>query len=166
MAESLMGTMDALYLACQTIYASTKAADGSPVFVSFGDPGQYQPDAIVAVMNGGTSQPIARPTLGTNRSRELPLEVAVMFSVYTPGGPEVYQTSLDAVTSMVRQLEDYLRISPNERLGGACRDSWVSALAGPTGTVVYDPASVQGQSPVVTGRVVEATATVTALIRY
>lgn len=166
MAQSLVGTLDGLFAACQTVYASSTAADGSPVFVSYGDPGQYQPAAIVAVMNCGQSQPVTRPTLGPNRSRELACEVSVMISVYTPGGTEVYQTSLDATATMIRQLEQYFRTAGNETLGGGCRDSWVSAIGGPTGTVVYDPQSVEAGAPAAMGRVVEATVTVTALIRY
>lgn len=165
MAQSLTGTLDGLYAACVACYASSTAPDGSPVLVSYGDPGQYQPNAIVAVMDVQPSQ-IARPTLGTNRSRELALDATVMFSVYTAGGNEAHQSSLDSVTNLVRLLENYLRVQGNEQLSGGCRDSWVAAINGPNGTVVYDPESVAAGSPAPTGRVVEATATVTALIRY
>lgn len=165
MAQSLVGTLDGLYAACVACYATSTAPDGSPIYVSYGDPGQYQPNGIVAVMNC-TNSPIARPTLGTNRSREMSLETQVMVSVYTPGDQTAHQTSLDSVTTLVRLLENYLRVAGNENLSGGCRDSWVSAIEGPVGTVVYDPDSVQAGSPAATGRVVEATATVTALIRY
>lgn len=162
MPQSLVGVLDGLYAACQTVYASTVAGDGSPVFVSLGDPGQYQPLAIVAVMDAAPSQNVTRPTLGTNRSRELAADISVMFSVYTPGGNEAHKTSLDLVATLIRQLEAYFQVSPNERMSDACRDSWVSGISGPTGSIVYDP----NQTTVPTGRVVEATATVTALIRY
>lgn len=166
MTASLMGTMDALYTACGTIFVASTAPDGSPVYVSYGDPGQYQPSAIVAVMDCGQSQNVDRPTLSTNRTREMVAEISVLFSVYTPGGPEAYQPSLDSCTALVRLLEDYFRVSPNEHLGGACRDAWVSAISGPTGSIAYDPQSMQESAPAVMGRVVEATATVTAIIRY
>jgi len=165
MTQTLIGVMTGVYTACQSLYASSTAPDGTPVLVSFGDPGQYQPSAIVAVMDVQPSQ-IARPTLGTNRSRELACELSVLFSVYTPGGPEAYAPCLTSVTALELALENYLRVSPNESFGGTCRDSWISAISGPTGSIAYDPESVRAGTPSVMGRVVELTATLTALIRY
>lgn len=166
MAQSLTGTLDGLYALCVSTYAaSTAPGDGSPVLVSYGQPGQYEPQAIVAVMDVQPST-VTRPTLGTQRSRELALDVSVMFSVYTPGGNEAHVICLDAVANLIRLLENSIRVQGAETLSGGCRDSWVSGINGPTGQVVYDPESVQSGSPVPSGRVVEATATVTALIRY
>jgi hypothetical protein len=160
--QSLVGVLDGLFAACQAAFLNSVAADGSPVAVFLGDPGQYQPQAIVAVTDCGPSQQVTRPTLGPSRSRELAAEVSVMISVYTPGGNEAHSMSLDQVATLIRLLEDYIRTSPNEKLGGACYDSWVSAVAGPVGSVAYDPA----QTDVATGRTVDATVTVTARIRY
>jgi hypothetical protein len=162
MVQSLTGVLDGLYAACQVAYIDSTADDGSPVAVYMGDPGQYQPQAIVAVTDCGPGQQIGRPTLGTSRSRELICETLIMISVYTPGGNEAHKSSLDQVTDLVRRFEDHIRVSPNEKLGGACYDSWVSALAGPVGSVAYDPA----EPTIVTGRTVDATMTVTAKIRY
>lgn len=166
MSQSLVGALDGLYALCQSTYAASVApGDGTPVYVSYGQPGQYEPQSIVAVMDVQGSQ-VTRPTLGTNRSRELQADMTVMFSVYTPGGNEAHKTSLDAVAVLIRLLEESIRLSPAEKLGGACYDSWVSAVQSIVGTVVYDPDSVAAGAPAPTGRVVEATVTVTAKIRY
>ena len=124
MAQSIAGVLDGLYTSFATIYAGQLGTDGSPVLVSFGDPGQYQPSAIVAIMD--TTTQISRPTLGTNRSREMAAEVSIIISVYTEGGEEVQQTSTDKAFGLLTVLESNLRTSPNERLGGASRDAWVS----------------------------------------
>jgi len=160
MAQSLLGVMDNLYAACKTIYATSKAPDGTEVLVSYGAPGNYLPNAIVAVMDAAPSQPVSRPTIGANRSRDMQAEIAVMFSVYVPGGNEAHQSALNCVLTLLRALETYFQTSPNEHLNGACRDAWVSSIAGPAGSVTKD------QQDNATGRVVEATAYVTALIRY
>ncbi len=162
MAQSLVGVLDGLYAACLSAYASSVAADGSPVAVFLGDPGQYQPQAIVAVTDCAPGQQVTRPTMGTSRSREMQVETSVMISVYTPGGDEAHKTSLDQVATLIRILEEYLRTSPHEKLGGACYDSWVSALAGPVGSKVGD---VDDPS-IVIGRTVDATVNVTARVRY
>lgn len=158
MAQSLAGVLDALLASIPPLYASQVGTDGSPVLVTFGPPGQYQPSAIVAVMD--TKAKIERPTLGPNRSREITAEVDLIFSVYTPGDESTQQVSLDCVLSLLTVLEQNLRASPNERLGGVCRDAWISQ-ANPSGTVATDP---QTGSPA--GRVATVDAVLTALIRY
>lgn len=158
MAQSIAGVLDALYSSFATIFAGSVGPDGQPVLVSFGDPGQYQPSAIVAIMD--TTTQISRPTLGTNRSREMAADVSIIISVYTPGDESAQQVSTDAAFALLTVLEQNLRTSPNERLGGASRDAWVSK-ADPIATVAVDPAS-----NLPTGRVTEIHVTVTALVRY
>ena len=158
MAQSIAGVLDALYASFTTIYAGSVGTDSSPVLVSFGDPGQYQPSAIVAIMD--TTTQISRPTLGTNRSREMAAEITVVISVYTPGDESAQQTSTDCAFGLLTALEQNLRTSPNERLGGASRDAWVSK-ADPVATVATDP-----ESGAPTGRVMEIHVIVTAIVRY
>lgn len=166
MSQSLLGAVTGLYAAVQACFASTTAPDGSPVLALFGMPDQYQPQAMVAVLGAGGQHGVTRPTMGTNRSRELQIEIEVMFSVYVPGGQEAHGTCMTAIDTMIRQFEDYLRTSPNEKLGGACYDSWVSDIGALAPTIAYDPDSVQAGQPVPTGRVVETSTLVTAKIRY
>ena len=158
MVQSIAGVLDGLYASFGTIFAGSVGTDKSPVLVSFGDPGQYQPSAIVAIMD--TTTAISRPTMGTNRSREMAADVTVVISVYTPGDESAQQVSTDCAFGLLTVLESSLRTSPNERLGGSGRDAWVSK-ADPIATVATDPAS---GAP--TGRVTEIHVVVTAVIRY
>ena len=158
MTQSIAGVLDAMLASFTTIYAGSVGTDSEPVLVSFGDPGQYQPSAIVAIMD--TTTQISRPTLGTNRSREMAAEVSVIISVYTPGDESAQQLSTDCAFGLLTVLEGSLRASPGERFGGASRDAWVSK-ADPVATVATDP-----ESGAPTGRVTEIHAIVTALIRY
>lgn len=148
--------MDALFDACQQLYAAAGA------LVTFGQPGDYLPDLIVAVMECRT--PILRPTQGTGRSREKAAEIDIVFSVFAAGGPEVAQAANAAAWEAADQLETWLRADPNQRLGGACRDAWVSNCVA-TPDIAWD--RVDGiAAPIPAGRVVAVTATVRADIRY
>jgi hypothetical protein len=158
MAQSIAGVLDALYTSIAAIFAGSIGPDTAPVLVSFGDPGSYQPSAIVAIMD--TTTQISRPTLGPNRSREMAAEVSVIISVYAEGDESTQQVSTDAAFALLTLLEQNLRTSPNERLGGASRDAWVSK-ADPIATVATDP-----ESGAPTGRVTEIHVIVTTLIRY
>lgn len=161
MTQSIKGVRAALFAACQTLYGSSRDSVGGEVLVSYGFPGSYQPQTIVAV--GLTSrQPVTRPTLGTNRSRDKVAQVDVTISVYRAGAAEnVQQAATEDCDDLVLLLEAYFRTSPNEALGGACRDAWVSEIDGPN----LDPAT-QLDSGAVTGYTAEAVVTVTANIRY
>lgn len=160
MPQSLRGVKDALFDACTTLYAASVDANGAPALVTFGPPGSNQPNAIVAVAMA-TRQPITRPTIGPNRSREKTAEIDVVFSIYVPGGETRQQVADDACNDLTDLLESYFRTSPNETLSGTCREAWVSSITGPDPTVATNPAT-----GVVTGRISEATATITAAIRY
>jgi hypothetical protein len=158
MTQSLVGVLDAIFAAFTTAYAASTGPDGSPVLVSFGDPGSYQPAAIVALME--TRIEVGRPTMGTARSREMVAESDLIVSVYAEGDQTRQQVATDSALALVTILEQYLRTSPNEGLGGASYDSWMSQLK-VVPSVAYDPAS---QSPI--GRVTECLATITTKIRY
>lgn len=163
MTQSIAGVLAGMFASFTTMFEGATAPDGTPVLVSFGDPGQYQPSAIVAIMD--TSTQISRPTMGPQRSREMAADVTVILSVYIEGGPEAQQVSADAAFGLLDQLETYLRTSPNERSGGASRDAWVSK-ADPVATVAYAPSVDPNEPASPTGRVTEITVIVTALIRY
>jgi hypothetical protein len=109
---------------------------------------------------GKTTTDIQRPTLGTNRSRELSADIEIWFSVYTPGDETAQQVSTDCAFTLLTVLENNLRASPNERLGGVCRDAWISK-ADPEFTVAVDPATGDPA-----GRVTDIHAILTAKIRY
>jgi hypothetical protein len=166
MTQSIAGTIAGLFSACQTLYAAQAAGDGSPVYVCLGHPGSYQPAEFVGVAMD-VREPIARPTMGTNRSREKTAEIDVVISVFVPGmipddvSPSGTQVdALNRACALSDSLEAYFRVAGNETFGGACRESWVSNIAGPAMGELADKAG----HPI--GRVAELTLTVTAAIRY
>ena len=67
---------------------------------------------------------------------------------------------MDCALGLLTVLESNLRADPNQRLGGVCRDAWVSS-ANPSNTVAIDP---ETGSPA--GRVATVEAVISALIRY
>lgn len=164
MPQSIGGVVTALKAACDSIYATVTDEQGEPAQVVLSRPGQYQANYIVAVATA-IRQPITRPTMGPGRSRETPAEIDVIFSIYVPGGEEAQVPAIDRATSMQGQLETYLRTSPNETLGGACRDAYVSnaQMYPETAYQVFDDPNI---APVPTGRIAENTVTVTVIIRY
>jgi hypothetical protein len=134
------------------------------VLVTPGAPGQFQPAAIVAV-GWEVRTPITRPTMGTTRSRDQVAEIDVLMSVWVPGDETAQPVANASVYALLRLLETYLRTSPNEALGGNCRDSYVSnAVLQPD--ITYEATDDPDQEPVPTGRVASLTVTVTANIRY
>jgi hypothetical protein len=151
MPQSVTAVWSNLYTACQGLFPA-------PTLVSFGDPGAYQPDVIVAVMGGKI--PVARPTMGTNRSREKTCDVEVMISVYIPGDNQQSQVAAwTAAQAMSDQLEAYFRTAGNETLSGACREAYVS-------DTVVDLSNIRdADSGNQSGSIAEITATVTAYVR-
>ena len=150
MAQSVTAVWANLYAVCQSLYPP-------PVLVSFGDPGTYQPDVIVAVMGGAAT--VGQPVMTPTRPQEFVVTTEIIFSVFAPGGDPTQQASSTAAWVMHDQLVAWLRTSPNETLSGACRSAFVTAE-----TVVFsnafDPVSNNQ-----TGCVTELTATVTAHVR-
>jgi hypothetical protein len=158
MTQSLAGVFDALFSSFVPLYATSVGTDNAPVLVCFGPPGQYEPSAIVSI--GKATTEITRPSQGPNRSREMAAHIEVWFSVYTPGDETQQQVSTDCALGLVTILESNLRTNPNERLGGVCRDAWLSK-ADPEFTVGVDPATGDPA-----GRVTDVHTIVTCLIRY
>ena len=131
----------------------------SPTLVSYGAPGAYQPDEIVAV--GEQRFEVTRPTMGTNRSREEAVETDVTFSVFSSGGDTAQQVATERVYAMALALDEHFRTKPNETLGGACRDAWVTGGDLREAKATPSPAAGSG----VSGRVSELTVTVTTVAR-
>jgi hypothetical protein len=165
MVQSISGAITNLHAACRdTVFANSKGTDDLPVLVSLGKPGKYQPNAIVAV-GMDVRMPIERPAMGTNRSREQTAEIAVVISVWAGGDEDSQPIVTAAALDLLSLLETHFRTSPNETLGGACREAWVSVgslVQAPTYQEQDDPKA----PPIPTGRVAEIVATVTASIRY
>jgi hypothetical protein len=151
MAQSVAAVWANLTTACQTLFPS-------PALVTFGDPGNYQPDAIVAIMGG--KMPVTRPTGGPNRSRDKVCEVTIVISVYVPGSDQASQvTAFANAQAMSDQLEAYFRVQGNETLFGACRDAFVSDTS-------WAPTNVRdADSGNQTGSTADITAIVTAYVR-
>lgn len=160
MTQSVKASRAGLFTVCKTIFASSVDAYGAPVLVTYGPPGVNQPNNIVAV-GMATRQPITRPTMGTNRSRDTHADIDIVISAYAPGDESVQQAACESCDDMAAQIEAYFRVQGNETLGGGCRDAWVSNIDGPTPAVAVHP-----ESNAITGRVAQSTVTVTAAIRY
>lgn len=155
MAQSVIGVRTALYAACQTLFAA------DDVLVSYGDPGNYQPDVLVAVMQsrGGITSPVMTP----RRPREKALETDVQISVYQAGGEEAQIAADTRAWALADQLEAFFQTDPNEKLGGACRWCFVT-------NVQHDPSIAwedagDGLPPVPAGRVADIVCTTTAFVR-
>jgi hypothetical protein len=159
MAQSIAGVLDGLFSVLETVFASSMGTDNTPVLVCLGPAGQYQPSGIVGI--GETRALVGRPTMGPNRSREMAAETDLTISVYTPGDQAAQKTSTDCAFGLLATLEQYLRTAPNETLGGADYDAWVSAVPKLEFLVAYDP-----KSNAAAGRVTDITTTVTTKIRY
>lgn len=160
MTQSTSAVRAALLAGCETLFADETDTNGAPVLVCLGEPGSYQPDYIVAVAMA-TRQPVTRPTMGTSRSRERMAEVDVVFSTYVAGDEAASVSAADACESLVDAFETWIRTKPNEALGGACTDAWVSNIDGPR---IQAARAIEGSG--VTGRVAESVVTITTRIRY
>jgi hypothetical protein len=158
MPQSVSGTWDALLTAIQGLFP---ASANNSTLVSPGDPGDYQPDLIIALM--GVKGPITQTTMGTNRSRDKRINIEVVISKYVHGGPEAQQPANQAAWAAADIIEAYFRTSPNEKLGGACYNSYVE-VTDMTPAISWE--AVDGlPDPVPSGRTAEIAMTVTAWIR-
>lgn len=158
MTQSVSGTWDAYLAVLQTLFPTTANAS---TLVSPGDPGDYQPNLIIAVM--GLKGPITQPTLGTNRSRDKRIQIGTIISAYQGGGPEVQQLANQTAWTAADLIEAYFRTSPNERLGGACYNSFVE-VTDMTPSISWQRVE-DLPDPVPAGRVAEIALTLTAWIR-
>lgn len=125
----------------------------SAVLVSFGHPGQNQPDDIVGFLDVRTEQDPA--TFGTNRSREEVIELDVLVSCRRGGGPEVEKTTSDAAYALLALIENYVRTT-DTTVGGTVRECF---LIRTTSVGATDPRELAQ------GRTIEITATFQARAR-
>lgn len=160
MSQSIKGVRAGLFAVCQSIYDGQTDTSGAPVLVSYGPPGSYQPQEIVAV-GVDCRQPVTRPTLGAGRSREKEAEIDVVISVFVPGTEAEQQTASERCDDLADLLDSYFRTIGQETLGDSCREAWLSNISGPVPDLAVDP-----HSGAVTGRLAESTVTITARIRY
>lgn len=155
MTQSVIGVRTQLYAVCQSLFTDPS------VLVSYGDPGEYQPGVLIAVMQsrGGISSPVMTP----RRPREKQLETDVMISVYVAGGPEAQVLADTSAWSYADQLEAYFQIDPNQTLSGACRWCFVTNIQHDP-SIAWEPVD-GGPEVVAAGRVAEITCTTTAFVR-
>lgn len=151
MASSAPGVKSALKSVLEGLFPA-------PTLVSYGAPGQYQPDEIVGVLNQRTA--VSRPTMGTARSREEVVETDVVFSIFAPGDETQQVVATERAYAMGEALADHFRTKPNETLSGACREAWVSGHSLLEARVVSPD-----DNTTVLGRTAELTVTVTSYAR-
>ncbi len=113
----ILAVKAALLSALTTLYPTAQ--------VTYGDPGAsiQRPDLVIL---GHANVTVERPAMGTARPREHVIQQEITFSCWRPGAEDQQQPATEAAVTFMEQLSDYLRTSPNERLGGACRDSYIS----------------------------------------
>lgn len=135
-----------------------------PTLIVYGAAGSNLADEIVGL--GGTTTKIERPTSTTQRTREETVETEVIFSVWTGAGPEQDQVITERAYVMLSAFADYFKTKPNETLSGACREALVTAYddAGGVGAT-YEPDPDSPGGFIVTGRLIEITAVLTARTR-
>jgi hypothetical protein len=153
MGSAFPGVKTALVAALTALYADMTP----PPLVSYGDPGKYQPNQIVAVM--GTSTLNERPVMSPARPREEIMAVEVVFSVFAPGTETQQETATEAAYVLHDRLADFFKTKPNETLSGACREAWVS------GHDLTESIAVNPKTNAVTGRIAEIRAAVTVRTR-
>lgn len=158
MAQSIKATRNNLFTVLGTLFPQTTT---STTLVSRGDPGEYTPDLIVAMM--GTRAPITQPTAGTNRSRDKRIAIDLVISSYVHGGIEAQQPAEDAAWDAADLIEAYFRTSPNETLSGACYNAFAETTD--VNLSVSWERIDDMADPVPVGRIADISMTVTAWIR-
>lgn len=119
MGTSAVAVKSALVSTLRTLFPA-------PVLVTYGAPGNNQPDDVIAVLDQQLD--LERMPLGTARRREETLRTQVVVSVFRGGdGPATQQTATERAWAIHDALDAHVRTSPNETLGGACRDCWVES---------------------------------------
>lgn len=133
-----------------------------PVVVSYGLPGAHIPDEIIVV--GDQNVEVGRPTMGTARSREEVVETVVTVSIYRTGDETVQQVATERAWEVFDSLSQWFRTKPNETLGGACREAWVTSGA-LVESVVHEQGTEDGDDLYPMGRAADLTVVVTSLNR-
>jgi hypothetical protein len=136
------------------VSAATTLWTGTDVLVSFGHPGQSQPDDIVGFLDVRTEQDPA--TFGTNRSREEVLEIDVLVSCYRGGGPDMEKVVSDRAYELLGQLESAVHYGAGTTVGATVRECF---LLRTSSTGRTEPTELAA------GRTIEITATFQAKAR-
>jgi hypothetical protein len=118
-AQGIRATWDACFDALQSLYSSRPPE----TVVVAGPPGNYQPDLVVAMM--GIRMPIERPTMSTNRSRDIHMQLDITFSAYVAGGEEAQPLANDMAFDAFAAFEVWVRTGANAKFGGACYESFL-----------------------------------------
>lgn len=156
MTQNIIGVRRALQAQLKVLFPEA--------VVSRGDPGNAQPQEIVALQ--ATRGPTIRPTHGANRSRERLCETDVIISIYLDGDELVMDAAEARAMAMGEALEDWLRQPgvDNGRLSGAAYDTWVSNMTLEPDVAWAQEDGIDGLVPA--GRIATLTVTVTSRIRF
>lgn len=175
--QTIDGVIEGIFSMLGTVFGLTEDStlgvwsgpiNGIQAVACEGQPGSYQPDIIIAVGYDGTSsgitQAITRPTMGTNRSREIAVEIKVTISVFVAGADVAATTARRALNALSEPIAIYFRTAPQETLTvngvQSCREAYLSNIDGPHLSVATDPTD-----GAVIGRFADSTLTITAFIR-
>lgn len=140
---------DAFVAIAETIWVPATSA----VLVSFGHPGQSQPDDIVGFLDVRTEQDFA--TLGTARERNEIIQLDVLVSCYRGGGPEAEKVASDRAYELLGLLEASVRTT-NITVGGTVMECWL---------ISTDSSGRTDPNEIANGRTIEVTATFQARAR-
>lgn len=173
-SQALDGVIEGLIAMLGTTFSLTQdatlgvwsgAIGGRQAVVCEGNPGSYEPDIIISIASDASgaagSAAISRPTMGTNRSREIAVEINIAFSVLVYGADIAGRAARQALNALLEPVQLYFRIAGQEVLGGSCREAWVSGFP----QIPHVSNAHDSESGAVVGRFADAVLTVTALIR-
>ena len=136
------------------LVALMRSLYAEPTLVCWGPPTSYQPADIVSV--GGQVIEFGAAPMATTRPREEIVQTAVTFSSFTASEQ---QAATVRAFELYDVLADHFKTGPNETLGGACREAFVSGLE------VEEFVTSAAVGSGVMGRTTAITATVTTRTR-
>lgn len=139
-------TTSAIPLVKAGLVATLKTLLPDPVFVSYGHPGTYRTDDMVAVMDARSSQ--AHVVMTPTRPRDETVEVDVVFSTFRDDTQDVVTARAFAMLAL---LETYIRSDPS------------AGISGGRMALVHDYALAEQAG--VSGRVAEIAVKVTLTVR-
>jgi hypothetical protein len=139
----------AFYAVAQTMFAADPQ-----VLVSFGHPGLQNQDDMILFL-GVKSQQVEAAMGATQRSRWETLELDLFISSYRAGELDNDKVPSDRVYSLLGQLENYVRTTDSS-LGIGLQQCFLTA---------HDSTGSTDPQVLAHGRMVDCTATFTALVR-
>lgn len=134
----------------------TTLYDGENVHVSYGIPGTYQPDDLVAVMGSRTVN--NRGPMSTGRLRDETVETIVLFSCQRNGDYTQQQVATERAFELLDMLQDYLRTGSQITLTDTTREARVTEHE-------LDEVVAQNQQGAVIGRRAIVAAVITTVTR-